>query len=435
MLSTLTLLAFATNAHAFDTQTVDGWEYEGEEVQYLDEDYEAGNDFDKVVGGKQVSTNRWDSTVGVVMGGYVGCTGTLIHPKVALTAAHCVGGINGIVIDSDNWIEANDNQVVPVVDEILHPDYYTSQWGGNDIAVLILGERVTRVPTSPVALECVVDEYVKDKAQVEIVGYGVTSESGNGFNSLLNHGGTRVQTADCTATEVDGIFTGCDPAIAPGGEIGAGGNGVDACFGDSGGPLYLKADIGDFLVGVTSRAYLGVPGNAPCAYGGIYTRPDYYVKWIEDTANIKLRYNYCNLAPDVLADGIVSKPGKTGYTALIVSDLDGDPGAATYAVVEEPLHGTVTIDVDGIVAYTADEDYTGPDSFTVSVTDAGNPSYKRTGEPISMELEIPVEVKKGLFVSPSNVDGAGCGCSTEGTPATGWFGLVGALALFRRRRD
>ena len=80
---------------------------------------------------------------------------------------------------------------------------------------------------------------------------------------------------------IEGTFAGCNGAVSPGGELGAGGNGVDACFGDSGGPLYLLSDRGDYVVGVTSRAYAGVPWNYPCRDGGIYTRPDAVVDWIE----------------------------------------------------------------------------------------------------------------------------------------------------------
>lgn len=427
------LLALAGTAYATDAGGADSWEYQGEEVQYLDENYVGGYDFEKVVGGEQVKNDRWDATVGILSGGGVICTGTLIGERVALTAAHCTGGIDGVLIDSDDYLEADMSQVVAVESETAHPDYWSSQWGGNDIAVLRLAERVTKVKPQAVAIECILDRYLEDGAPVHVVGYGSTSESGNGWNTKLNEGATRVQTADCTADEVEGYFTGCDPAIQPGGEIGAGGNGVDACFGDSGGPLYLKTAEGDYLVGVTSRSYAGVPGSQPCKYGGIYTRPDYFIKWIEDTAGFPIKVPSCNEAPEASAEGILTKPGKTGYSIVVASDPDGDAAAITFEIVQPPQFGTVSVDAEGVLAYTAnDEAAEGVDSFVVAVTDAGNDAYKRTGDPVTMELEIPVEIKKGLFVTPSGING-GCGCdSADG--AVGWLGLVGALGLIRRRR-
>ena len=39
----------------------------------------------------------------------------------------------------------------------------------------------------------------------------------------------------------------------PGGELIAGGGGIDSCAGDSGGPLYLHTEVGSYLVGLAVR--------------------------------------------------------------------------------------------------------------------------------------------------------------------------------------
>ena len=228
---------------------------------WLDDDVE----LDAVVGGTPVGPNDWDDTVGIVMrGSYVGCTGTLIHPKVVLTAAHCLGGVTSVAIGSKNWA-----QDIPELIDVAEIYEYPNSQSSFDVAVLVLEQRSKFEPRA-VGIECTVDDYLVDGAEVAVVGFGATRENGNGSTSVLHEGVTYVQDADGDENyvDVDGerIYTGFNGSVSPGGEVGAGGNGVDACFGDSGGPLYLKTDDGHVLVGVTSRAYAGVPSSRPARH-------------------------------------------------------------------------------------------------------------------------------------------------------------------------
>ena len=66
--------------------------------------WDVGGGPDSVVGGTPVPEGRWDDTVGIVFSNnYVGCTGTLVHPKVVVTAGHWVGGITHVAIGAKNW--------------------------------------------------------------------------------------------------------------------------------------------------------------------------------------------------------------------------------------------------------------------------------------------------------------------------------------------
>ena len=86
-----------------------------------------------------------------------------------------------------------------------------------------------------------------------------------------------VATTNCEASEHQDKF-GCHKGL----EIVAGGNGLDSCNGDSGGPAYILLNGKRMLAGATSRATRNF--TRPCGDGGIYTRVDKYLDWIKTNA-------------------------------------------------------------------------------------------------------------------------------------------------------
>jgi hypothetical protein len=364
---------------------------------------------DRVVGGQQVSRGEWEDTVGIVFyGQYVGCTGTLVAPDLVMTAGHCVGGITDVVIGTTDWANDEAEEIIAVQTTYEYPRSQSSL----DAAILVLSEKSTKTPRI-VAQGCILDDYLYDGVDVTVVGFGGTQSDGGGYNTEKHVGITQVQTYDCTKNDLDGIWTGCNPSEAPGGEIGAGGNQVDACFGDSGGPLYLPTPEGTYLIGITSRAYAGVPWNEPCLYGGIYVRADAIIDWVEEVTGTRLAYPPCNKSPEPEVEELKVPRGGTGSTSVTINDPDGR--AAWLQLAEAPGNGSVAFLDNGVIEYTADKGFKGMDEFTISVTDEGIADYPEAPQNV-VNVTVPVQV----------------GCLTTGLGGS-WCVLLLAAASLRRR--
>ena len=77
----------------------------------------------------------------------------------------------------------------------------------------------------------------------------------------------------------------------------------DSCYGDSGGPLYVPTEDGDFLVGLVSRGRSDVKRD--CGDGGVYTLLSAQLPWIVKAAGSRFQPSSW-MGPDqgsFLADG------------------------------------------------------------------------------------------------------------------------------------
>ncbi|MEZ4318963.1 MAG: trypsin-like serine protease [Myxococcota bacterium] len=414
---TLLSLAFAAPPDVLTVET--------EEGELLDVRLPPPDLMPYVVGGEPAQQGEWDDAVGVVFdSSYVGCTGTLIAPDVVLTAGHCAGGISHVVIGTKNWL-SNAGEWIAVEYTSVHPSY-NSAGAGYDIAVLKLRQE-SSYPPRVIANDCVIDEDLYNGASVTIVGFGNTNQDGSGSTTRLNVADSIVRDADCLENRLDGIVTGCQPALRPGGEIGAGGrvdvdgdgsvDQADACFGDSGGPLYLNTERGSFLVGVTSRGFLGVNPNFACRDGGIWTRPDAVISFIENQGGITIARPACGDIPTVDIGELHARPGGSDRTDIVVTDPDGASFSAE--IVDQPALGVASID-GGRIVFQAYKGVEGTETITVRITDDGSALYPLS--PVNV-VEVPVQITVG----------GGCGCASSSLP--GSFGmLVGLLGFLVRRR-
>ncbi|MFT4627104.1 MAG: secreted trypsin-like serine protease [Myxococcota bacterium] len=265
-----------------------------------------------IVDGWDVADGDWNDTVGIVYGGMeVGCTGTLIAPDLVLTAGHCISGALGAVLDT-NDIGDGSGEWIRALRKIAYP-----RWGSTYDVGLIQLDTPSAVPPRAIALDCILDTYMVDGAEVAAVGYGATDARGRRYVDQLQETRLEVTDHDCSTRDDD-----CIRSVQPDGEfIARGLDGTDTCFGDSGGPAYLLTDEGDYVVGVVSRGTRD--SGATCGAGTIYVRADAVVPWIEDLSGYELERPECPDGPPPEAD----------------SDLDPGPSAD---VGSEPAAGCST---------------------------------------------------------------------------------------------
>jgi hypothetical protein len=340
--------------------------------------------------------------------------------------------VSSVYLGGNDLGDLSEGELIEVVEAIPYPEFSDSF----DIGLLKLSRDATQA-LPEIAVGCALEE-LADGVIADIVGYGAIDEYGTRYSDFLMEAQVSIVDADCDSPDL-----GCQSAVNPGGELVAGGQEADTCYGDSGGPIFLETSYGvPALLGITSRG-ASVEGP-PCATGGIYVRLDAVIDWIENMTQETLSRPNCepveNHRPEPWAETLVVSAGSSA--AVQINPGDPDPyDNHTYTLTRSPLLGAATLGATGIVTYSAPSGSSGFDALEVRVDDGDLAA--------TIEVEVNITGPVSDSSEPGDTGDTGdtpvskprCGCANVPQQAPrnapqrwGWLWAPLVLLTIRSRR-
>lgn len=214
-----------------------------------------------IVGGEPTEPGGFGSVVAVVVGTGL-CTGSVVAPRLILTAGHCLQAVeHPSEVQVFYGDEIGMNPALAVETFGVHPNFCAGcEEDIHDYGYLVLREEfpVLDQILPPIVDQAEWDQTMAEGVAVTVVGYGEDpAEPDRGIGRKRR------------------VVTFINRFSDEGLEFFAGGDLRDSCEGDSGGPAFVQLASGQWrLAGIVSR------GSNPCGDGGFYGVPYGALPWV-----------------------------------------------------------------------------------------------------------------------------------------------------------